>query len=112
MISTPENFAYANKAALDAFVTFANTAFASAEHLAPLNPNAAFALDKAAKTALAGYNAAVTAVESAIVAADLTYDNFFKATKQVVEIAEANLTAPTNATVKAVGAAAKPKRAA
>ena len=184
MIATPENLASTNKAAVESFLTLANTAFASAERLAALNLNTArsfledgmanakallgakdlqqlmalqttlaqpsveklvaysrdiyeiatqtqeevskivesqFAemnknvssvLDKAAKNAPAGSDVAVAAVKSAIAAANSAYDNMSKAAKQVAEIAEANMAAATNATVKAAGAAVKAKKAA
>ena len=64
-------------------------------------------LDKAAKSAPAGSDVAVAAVKSAIAAANSAFDNMNKAAKQVAEITEANVAAATNATVKAVGAAAK-----
>ena len=60
-------------------------------------------LDKAAKSAPAGSDVAVAAVKSA-------FDNMNKAAKQVAEIAEANVAAATNATVKAVGASAGKKK--
>ena len=41
MIATTENLASANKASVEAFLTLANTAFASAERLAALNLNTA-----------------------------------------------------------------------
>lgn len=63
-------------------------------------------LDKAAKSAPAGSDVAVAAVKSAIAAANSAFDNINKAAKQVAEIAEANVAAATNATVKAVGASA------
>ncbi|HRD33592.1 MAG TPA: TIGR01841 family phasin [Rhodocyclaceae bacterium] len=82
--------------------------------IAELNKNLTAALDKAAKSAPAGSDVAVAAVKSAIAAANSAYDSVNKAAKQVAEIAEANVTAATNATVKAVGTAAKtgPKKAA
>ena len=67
-------------------------------------------LDKAAKSAPAGSDVAVAAVKSAIAAANSAFDNMNKAAKQVAEIAEANVAAATNATVKAVGAAARGKK--
>jgi phasin family protein len=67
-------------------------------------------LDKAAKSAPAGSDVAVAAVKSAIAAANSAFDNMNKAAKQVAEITEANVAAATNATVKAVGAAAKGKK--
>ena len=185
MIATPESLASANKAAVESYLTLANTAFASAERLAALNLNTArafiedgmanakvllgvkdlqqlvglqttlaqpavekfvsyarnvyeiatqtqeevskivesqfaevnknvsTALDKAVKNAPAGSDMAVAAVKSAIAAANSAYDNMSKAAKQVAEIAEANMAAATNATVKAAGvAAAKAKKAA
>lgn len=72
-------------------------------------------LDQAAKQAPAGSDVAVAAVKSAIAAANSAYDSIAKATKQAVELAEANVNAATTATVRAVGAAsttAKKKAAA
>jgi phasin family protein len=185
MFATPEQLAGANKANVEAMLTLANTAFASAERFAALNLNTARAvledsvnnakallgakdlqeaislqatlaqpsvekavsysrsvyeisaqtqeefsklveaqfaevnknvassLDKAAKSAPAGSDVAVAAVKSAIAAANSAYDTMSKAAKQVAEITEANVAAATNATVKAVGAAAtKGKKAA
>lgn len=75
--------------------------------------NVSAALDKAAKNAPAGSDVAVAAVKSAIAAANSAYDNISKAAKQVAEIAEANVSAATSATVKAVGTSApKAKKAA
>jgi phasin family protein len=80
---------------------------------AEVNKNVASSLDKAAKSAPAGSDVAVAAVKSAIAAANSAYDTMSKAAKQVAEIAEANVAAATNATVKAVGAAqTKAKKAA
>lgn len=82
--------------------------------MAEVNKGVAAALDKAAKSAPAGSDVAVAAVKSAIAAANSAYDSMSKAAKQVAEIAEANVAAATNATVKAVGTAQKaaPKAAA
>lgn len=179
----PEQFASANKAAVDSLLSLANTALASAERIAALNLNTtrsvledsvsgakaimgakdaqealaiqaslaqpnvekavaysrsvyeisaqtqeeltkmleaqfgdfqkqiAGLLDKASKSAPAGSDVAVAAVKSAIAAATSAFDNMNKAAKQVSEIAEANVAAATNATVKAVGAAAGKKKA-
>ena len=74
-----------------------------------INKNISTALDKAAKSAPAGSDVAVAAVKSAIAAANSAYDSINKAAKQVAGIAEANVTAATNATVKAVGSTAAPK---
>jgi len=79
---------------------------------AELNKNIATALDKAAKNAPAGSDVAVAAVKSAIAAANSAFDSMSKAAKQVTEIAEANVAAATNATVKAVGTTPKAKKAA
>lgn len=75
--------------------------------IAELNKNLAATLDKAAKSAPAGSDVAVAAVKSAIAAANSAYDSVSKAAKQVAEIAEANVAAATNATVKAVSTASK-----
>jgi phasin family protein len=64
-------------------------------------------LDKAAKSAPAGSDVAVSAVKSAIAAASSAFENMNKAAKQVAEMAEANVAAATNATVKAAGSATK-----
>jgi len=184
MFATPEQLAKSNKANVEAFLTLANTAFASAERFAALNlntarsfledgmvnvktllgakdmqdlmglqttlaqptvekaiaysrnvyeissqtqeevskiiesqfaevnKNVASALDNAAKSAPAGSDVAVAAVKSAIAAANSAYDSMSKAAKQVAEIAETNMAAATSATVKAVGSAAKAKKAA
>ncbi|MBI4740979.1 MAG: phasin family protein [Betaproteobacteria bacterium] len=181
MFTTPEQFASANKASVDAMLSLANTALASAERIAALNLNTARSLledgvantkailgakdvqeaisvqaaqtqpavekavaytrsvyeisaqskeevskllegqfgdfqkqvagllDQAAKSAPAGSDVAVAAVKSAIAAATSAFDNMNKAAKQVADIAEANVTAATNATVKAVGATGKKK---
>jgi phasin family protein len=81
---------------------------------AEVNKNVTVALDQAAKNAPAGSDVAVAAVKSAIAAANSAYDSMSKAAKQVAEIAEANVAAATNATVKAVSVApaSKAKKAA
>ena len=79
---------------------------------AEINRNVTTALDKAVKNAPAGSDVAVAAVKSAIAAANSAYDSMTKAAKQVAEIAEANVAAATNATVKAVTTAPKAKKAA
>lgn len=178
MFNTPEQFAAANKASVDAMLTLANTALASAERIAALNLNTARSmledgvanakamlgakdpqeffslqaslaqpglekavaygrsvyeisaqskeemsklleaqfgdfqkqvlglLEKATKNAPAGSDVAVNAVKSAIAAATSAFDSMNKAAKQVADIAETNVAAATNATVKAVGATA------
>jgi phasin family protein len=71
---------------------------------AEVNKNVSVALDQAVKNAPAGSDVAVAAVKSAIAAANSAYDSLSKAAKQVAEIAEANVSAATTATVKAVAA--------
>lgn len=71
-----------------------------------INKDIAVALEKIAKAAPGGSDIAVSAVKSAVAAANSAYDAMNKAAKQVAEMAEANVAAATNATVKAVGAAA------
>ncbi len=78
--------------------------------VAEANKTVTSALDAAAKNAPAGSDVAVNAVKSAIAAANSAYDSMTKAAKQVAEIAEANVAAATNATVKA-SAAPKAKKA-
>jgi hypothetical protein len=63
-------------------------------------------LEKATKNAPAGSDVAVNAVKSAINSATTAFENINKAARQVADIAETNLAAATNATVKAVGATA------
>ncbi len=79
---------------------------------AEINKAMTTALDKAVKNAPAGSDVAVAAVKSAIAAANSAYDSMTKAARQVAEIAEANVAAATNATVKAVSAAPKGRKAA
>jgi phasin family protein len=70
-------------------------------------------LDTAFKNAPAGSDVAIATIKSAISAANSAYDNLAKTTKQVTEMAEANVAAAANATVKAAGATvAKLKKAA
>ncbi|MBS1144420.1 MAG: phasin family protein [Proteobacteria bacterium] len=174
MSINPEQFAAANKAAIDSLLSVANTALASAERIATLNLETArsvledsvsgakaligakdpqealsiqaslaqpsvekavaysksvyeistetqeqlakmveaqFAdfqksvgsmLEKAAKSAPAGSDVAVAAVQSAIAAANSAFDNFRKSAKQVADIAQSNVAAATSATTKAV----------
>jgi phasin family protein len=64
-------------------------------------------LDKAAKSGPAGSDVAISAMKSAIAAANSAYENMSKAGKQFADMAEANVAAATSATEKAVGSAAK-----
>ena len=64
------------------------------------------AIDKALKNAPAGSEVAVSAVKSAIAAANTAYSNISNAAKQATEMAEANVAAANAATVKLVKKAA------
>ena len=61
----------------------------------------ASALEQAAQSVPGGGDAAVAAVRSAVAAANTAFENVNKATRQVVEITEANVAASTDAAVKA-----------
>ncbi|MDR3054027.1 MAG: phasin family protein [Zoogloeaceae bacterium] len=63
-------------------------------------------LENFSKSSPVGSDVAVAAVRSAIAATNSAFESLNKAAKQVSEIAEANVAAATNATVKAVGATA------
>ena len=167
MFATPEQFAAANKAAVESLLTLANTALASAERVAALNLNTArsvmedsvsgakalmgakdvqelvslqtslaqpvvekavaysrsiyeiasqtqeevsklfeaqvavanktfaAALDKAAKSAPAGSEGAVAAIQNAIAAANSAFGNMNAVTKQFTDAAQANIAAMT-----------------
>lgn len=69
---------------------------------AEVNKNLATAIDKALKNAPAGSEVAVSAVKSAIAAANTAYSNLSNAAKQATEMAEANVAAANAATVKLV----------
>lgn len=73
--------------------------------IAELNKTFADALDKAAKSAPAGSEAAFAAFKSALGAANNAYENVSKATTQATEIAVAKVAAATEATVNAAKAA-------
>lgn len=75
--------------------------------VAELNKTVADTLDKAAKSAPAGSEPVFAAVKSALGAANNVYDNVSKATKQATEVAEANIAAATEATLKAAASAKK-----
>jgi phasin family protein len=79
--------------------------------LADANKKLVTMIDTAAKNAPAGSETAVAMLKSAVAAANSTYDSISKATKQAVEIAEANVAAATNAAVKTAGQAATSARA-
>src|SRR5574343_1990995 len=178
MSMNPEQFAAANKAAVDSLLAVANTALASAERIATLNletarsviedsaantralmgakdvkeavaiqsslaqpsvekavaygksvyeitsatqqemakmveaqfgdfqKSIAAMLEKAAKSAPAGSDVAVAAVQSAIAAANSAFDNMRKAAQQVADLTQNNIAAATSATVQAAKKAA------
>jgi phasin family protein len=62
-------------------------------------------IEFAAKNAPAGSEPAVSAIKSAVAAANTAYDTFTKAAKHAVELAESNVAAATSATIKAATAA-------
>jgi len=70
---------------------------------AETNKTVVSALEKLSKNAPAGSDVAVTAVKSAMAAANSAYDSFTKVVKQATDIAEANVTAATATVVKEVG---------
>jgi phasin family protein len=72
--------------------------------IAESNKKVAQLIDFAAKNAPAGTESGVAAFKSALAAANTAYDTIAKATKQAVEMTEANLSAATNATMKATAA--------
>ena len=74
--------------------------------ISDMNKDLVGSLDKIAKSAPAGSDVAMAAVKSAIVAANSAYDSMSRAAKQVSDMAEANVNAATDATVKALGTAA------
>jgi len=69
---------------------------------AEMNKAFAIELEKAAAASPIGSEAALAAVKTSIAAANSTFDKVSKASRQAVEIAEANMTAATDAAVKAV----------
>lgn len=78
--------------------------------LADANAKFVALIDTAAKNAPAGSETAVAMMKSAVAAANSAYDSLSKATKQAVEMAEANVTAATNAAVKTASQATSAAR--
>lgn len=76
---------------------------------AQMNKTVAAELEKAAGSAPVGSDAAVAAVKSGLAAANSTFDQVNRATRQVIELAEANMAAATDAAVKAVATKNAPK---
>jgi phasin family protein len=72
--------------------------------IAEFNKAFTSALDQAAKSAPAGSEPVFAAVKSALASANGAYENVSKAAKQAAETVEANVSAATTATVKAVSA--------
>lgn len=74
--------------------------FAEAQ-LADANKKFASLVDTLGKNAPTGSESAVAMLKSAVAAANSAYESLTKASKQLVEMTEANVAAATNATVKA-----------
>lgn len=72
------------------------------EQIGAVNKQMLSMLDSAAKNGPAGTELAVSALKSAIVAANTAYDNIAKATKQAAGMAEANLATLTEGSKKKV----------
>lgn len=72
--------------------------------VAELNKTVAVVLDEAAKSAPAGSESVISALKSAVAANNSVYENANKAVKQLVEVAESNVAAATEATTKIVRA--------
>jgi hypothetical protein len=70
---------------------------------AEMNKTVVSLMDKLNKNAPAGSEVAVTAVKSAMAAANSAYDSFTKVVKQATDMAEANVTAATTRVVKQAG---------
>ncbi len=62
-------------------------------------------IDQLAKNAPTGSESAVALLKSSLATANTAYDSLNKAAKQAVEVAEGNLAAATNATIKATESA-------
>ena len=69
-------------------------------------------VEKASKSAPAGSDVAVNALKSTFAASTAAFDQFQKATKQVVDLADASVRAATASATKAAANATKAKRAA
>ena len=76
-----------------------------------LNRTVAAMLNTAAKSAPFGSDVAIAAVQSTIAAANAAYDSLSSTARQIADVAEANVAAAGDATLKAVkaGTAAAPK---
>ncbi len=78
--------------------------------LAEANSKFMSLIDSASKNAPAGSETAVAMMKSALAAANSAYDSLSKASKQAVEMTEANVTAASNAAVKTASQAANAAR--
>ena len=81
------------------------------ESLAAYSKGVANFVDRAAKSAPAGSDVAVTALKSTVAATTAAFDSFTKATKQVASFADASVKAATQATASAAKTAASRKAA-
>ena len=72
------------------------------ETLSAYSKGVANFVDRAAKSAPAGSDVAVTALRSTVAATSAAFDTFTKATKQVASFADASVKAATQATASAV----------
>jgi phasin family protein len=79
--------------------------------LAEANSKFMSLIDSASKNAPAGSETAVAMMKSALAAANSAYDSLSKATKQAVEMTEANVAAATNVAVKTASQASNAARA-
>ena len=74
--------------------------------LAEISKMVTQAVEKSLESAPAGSESAVSAIKTVIAGAHTAFDAFNKAAKDVAHMTEANVAAATDATIKAVGAAA------
>jgi phasin family protein len=81
------------------------------ESLAAYSKNVAAFVDRAAKSAPAGSDVAVTALKSTVAATTAAFDSFTKATRQVASFADASVKAATQATAAATKPVASRKAA-
>ncbi|MDP3539580.1 MAG: phasin family protein [Azonexus sp.] len=78
-------------------------------HVADTNAKVSGMVEKALASAPAGSEVAVAAVKTAIKTANEAYEGLNKAAKQAAEVAEASVSAATQATLKAANVVAAPK---
>ncbi len=92
--------------------TGAEVSKAAEAQLAELQNNFSAVIDAAAKNAPAGSENAVAVVKAAIASANTAFESVQKASKQAVDVANANLQAATNTAIKASQTGSRAKRAA